>query len=75
MACCSAQDVALLKAEGDKQQGFLDKLLARKKQILDVELPAVCKSVGSMHCWEAVKVGKLTLPSGPHDARKAVHAK
>ena len=50
------QDVTMLKTEAAKQQVYLDRVLERKQQLLDVELPQLCKSLASMHCLDAVKV-------------------
>lgn len=45
----------MLKGEVDKQRASLDRLLERKQQILEVELPAMCQSLAALHCWDVVK--------------------
>lgn len=46
----------MLKAETDKQEAALERLTARKRQILEEELPLLCTSIASMQCWDAIKV-------------------
>ena len=51
----------MLKSETDKQAAHLERLVARKKQILDKELPHLCKNIASMHCWDVIKAGCFGL--------------
>lgn len=51
----------MLQAEAVKQQASLDRVLAHKQQILEKELPELCRSIASMHCWDVVKA-RLPCP-------------
>ena len=49
------QDAAMLRTEGERQQAYLKKVLERKRQILDRELPQLCGRLASMQCLDVVK--------------------
>ena len=74
MAGGMVQDVTMLKTEAEKQQVYLDRVLERKRQLLDVELPQLCKSLASMQCLDAIKVTVCKQPRRavqPSDSRLA----
>jgi len=45
----------MLRTEGERQQGYLEKVLERKRHILDTELPQLCRSLASMQCLDVIK--------------------
>lgn len=53
----------MLRRESERQQGYLEKVVERKRVILEEELPRVCRSVASMHCLDVVKARLLPTTS------------
>ena len=50
------QDTEFLRLECRGQQRMLHSLVQQKQQLLQEDLPKICRSLGSLQCLEVIKV-------------------